>query len=124
MRGQFGLFAQPGALQVTGSLSRGERAGVRGQFDLIAQPGRTTVTGSLSRGERAGVRGQFGLLAQPGRTTGYWLPLPRGEGWGEGPARTVRARSAEPNPTRQLRRPTQPVPTAPKIGERFKSVDF
>ena len=35
------------------------------------------------------MRGQFALFSQPGGS-GYWLPLPRGEGWGEGPARPVR----------------------------------
>ena len=61
MRGShFGLIAQPAALPVTGSLSRGERAGVRGShFGLIAQPVALPVTGSLSRGERAGVRGRL-----------------------------------------------------------------
>ena len=31
---------------------------------------------------------QFSLPAQPDAPTCYWLPLPRGEGWGEGPAAT------------------------------------
>ena len=51
---------------------------------------------SVARFHRAAARGpspqpspkgrgsQFGLLAQPRRYC-YWLPLPRGEGWGEGP---------------------------------------
>ena len=114
MRGQFSLLATARRATVTGSLSHGERAGVRGQFGLFPQPGAygywlplprgegwggaslacshsraPTVTGSLSHGERAGVRGQFSL-SHSRAPCGYWLPLPQGEGWGEGPVRPVR----------------------------------
>ena len=38
----------------------------------------------LPLGEGWGEGASFGLLAQPWRVTRYWLPHPRGEGWGEG----------------------------------------
>ena len=79
---QFGLIAQPDALRVTGSLSRGERAGVRGsQFGLIALPGALLVTGSLScSADMVRVYTDHIVLHRRHRAQG----LPREGAWGEG----------------------------------------
>ena len=61
-----------------------------------AETAASTNTGSLSHGERAGVRGRvkpsLHQTRSPARNRGidkYWLPLPWGEGWGEGSGQTI-----------------------------------
>ena len=58
-----------------------------------AETAASTNTGSLSHGERAGVRGRVKpslhqTVARADRGIEYWLPLPWGEGWGEGSGQT------------------------------------
>ena len=61
---QFGLLAQPGTLPVTGSLSRGERAGVRGRLA-------TGATNATSVGPPSGARPNTNLsAAQSGTPAG------------------------------------------------------
>ena len=68
--------------QLAGPSPQPSPTGRGSQFGLFARPGSLPGTGSLSRWERAGVRGPVWPVRTGWRATRYWLPLPLG--WGEG----------------------------------------